>query len=195
VLLTVAGLQVPVIPLVEVVGKIGAVAPLQIAAIAVNVGVITGLTVTEIVFAVAHNPAVGVNVYEPDVVLLSVVGFHVPVIPLVEVVGKRGAVAPLQIAAIVANVGVTIGFTVTVKLVVVTHVPVGVKVYVPVVVLLTVAGFHVPVKPLVEVVGKIGAVAPLQIGAMAANVAVIVGLTVTDNVVVIAHWPALGVKV
>jgi hypothetical protein len=42
VLLTVAGLQVPVIPFVEVVGKIGAVAPLQIAEIGANV-VVTGL--------------------------------------------------------------------------------------------------------------------------------------------------------
>ena len=39
VLLTVAGLQVPVIPLSEVVGKIGAVAPEQIGSIGSNAGV------------------------------------------------------------------------------------------------------------------------------------------------------------
>jgi hypothetical protein len=103
---------------------------------------------------------------------------------------------PAQIVFTMLNVGITFGKTVIVFEAVAKHpTPVAVKIYVPVVVLLTVAGFHVPVKPLVEVVGKIGAVAPLQIGAIAANVAVIVGLTVTDNVVVIAHWPALGVKV
>jgi hypothetical protein len=39
-LLTVAGLQVPVIPLVDVVGNTGAVLPLQIAGTAAKVGVI-----------------------------------------------------------------------------------------------------------------------------------------------------------
>jgi hypothetical protein len=62
VLLTVAGFQVPVMPLVEVVGKTGAAVPLHIAAIALNVGVTNGLTVTVIIFVVAQSPAVGVNV-------------------------------------------------------------------------------------------------------------------------------------
>jgi hypothetical protein len=129
VLLTVAGLQVPVIPLVDVVGKIGAVAPLHIAAIAAKVGVILELTVTDKVVAEAHSPIVGVKVYVALVVLLTVAGLQVPVIPLVEVVGKIGAVAPLHIAAIVANVGVTIGLTVTVMILVVAHNPaVGVKI-------------------------------------------------------------------
>ena len=59
---TVAGAHVPVIPLVDVVGKTGAADPLHIAGTAVNVGVINGLTVTVSVVVVAHNPAVGVNV-------------------------------------------------------------------------------------------------------------------------------------
>jgi hypothetical protein len=59
----------------------------------------------------------------PLAVLLTAAGLHVPVIPLLEVVGKTGAVAPLQIAGIAVNVGVTIGFTVTDKLAVAIQVP------------------------------------------------------------------------
>ena len=59
--------------------------------------------------------------------------------------------------------------------------------YVPVEVLLTVAGAHVPVMPLVDVVGNAGAVVPEHIAAIAAKVGVIFGSTVTVNVVVVAH--------
>ena len=54
VLLMVAGLQVPVIPLVEVVGNVGAEEPEQNAGIAANVGVTLGVTVISIVVVVAH---------------------------------------------------------------------------------------------------------------------------------------------
>ena len=37
--------------------------------------------------------------------------------------------------------------------------------------------------------------APEHIGATAANVGVMLGLTVIVKVVVVAHWPAVGVKV
>ena len=57
-----AGDQLPVIPLVEVVGNADKVAPEQIGATALNVGVIFGLTVIVSVVVVAHCPAVGVNV-------------------------------------------------------------------------------------------------------------------------------------
>ncbi len=57
-----AGDQVPVMPLFEVVGSAVRVAPEQIGATAVNVGVILGLTVMVNVVVVAHRPAVGVNV-------------------------------------------------------------------------------------------------------------------------------------
>ena len=63
------------------------------------------------------------------------------------------------------------------------------------VVVLSKAGDHVPVMPLVEVVGIGVKVVPEQIGATAVNVGVIFGLTVIVKVVVVAHWPALGVKV
>ena len=62
VLLMVAGLQVPVIPLLEVVGSVGATVPAQKAGIAVKVGITFGLTVTSSVVVVAQSPGVGVKV-------------------------------------------------------------------------------------------------------------------------------------
>ena len=49
--------------------------------------------------------------------------------------------------------------------------------------------------PLFDVSGKAVKVAPEQMGATAVNVGVTCGLTVIVNVVVVAHCPALGVKV
>jgi hypothetical protein len=48
--------------------------------------------------------------------LLTTEGFHVPVIPLLDVVGNAGTVPPEQIDKVVpkVNVGVTFGVTVTV---------------------------------------------------------------------------------
>jgi hypothetical protein len=57
------------------------------------------------------------------------------------------------------------------------------------------AGAQVPVIPLLDVVGSGAKVAPEQIGATAVNAGVIFGLTVMVKVVVVAHWPAVGVKV
>ena len=57
------------------------------------------------------------------------------------------------------------------------------------------AGAHVPVIPLFEVVGNADKVAPVQMGATAVKVGVTCGLTVIVKVVVVAHCPALGVKV
>ena len=62
VVLSKAGDQVPVMPLLDVVGNAVSVVPEQIGATAVNVGVIFGLTVMVKVVVVAHCPAVGVNV-------------------------------------------------------------------------------------------------------------------------------------
>jgi acetyl-CoA carboxylase alpha subunit len=61
--------------------------------------------------------------------------------------------------------------------------------------LLAVAGLHVPVILLVDVVGSTGAVVPEQIGSIASNVGLMLGLTVTSIVVVVAHCPASGVNV
>jgi hypothetical protein len=92
--------------------------------------------------------------------------------------------------------GVTAAFTVTLKVVVVAQSPtVGVKVYVPLAVLLTVAGLQVPVIPLVDVVGKTGAVAPLQNAGTAAKVGTVFVFTVTFKVVVVAQSPTVGVNV
>ena len=63
----------------------------------------------------------------------------------------------------------------------------GVKVYMPLVVLLTVAGDHVPLIPLEEVEGKAVAVPPLQIAASAVKLGVILGLMVCVRVAVVAH--------
>ena len=65
------------------------------------------LTVTVRVVVLAQEPAAGVNVYVPLAVLLTVDGFQVPVMPLVEVSGNTGLVAPLQMGATGLNVGVT----------------------------------------------------------------------------------------
>ena len=63
------------------------------------------------------------------------------------------------------------------------------------VVLSTVAGDQVPVIPLFEVVGRTGAVDPVQIGFIAVKVGVMLELTVTSKVAVVAQWPAVGVNV
>ena len=188
-LLTTAGVQVPVIPLIDVFGNTGAAVPEQIGAITAKVGVTAGVTVTSIVVVVAHWPASGVNVYVPLAVLLTTAGTHVPVIPFVDVNGNTGAIAPLQIGVTAAKVGVMIGFTVTVNDVVVAHCPAsGVNVYVPLTVLLTVAGVQVPIIPLSDVEGNTGAAVPEQIGAIAAKVGVTFGATVISKVVVaVAH--------
>ena len=61
-------------------------------------------------------------------------------------------------------------------------------------VLLITDGFQVPEIPFVEVVGKIGAVLPEQSVFVIENVGVIELPTVTFNVNVVAHCPAVGVK-
>jgi len=49
--------------------------------------------------------------------------------------------------------------------------------------------------PFVDVPGNGDKVVPEQIGATAANVGVVLALTVIANVAVVAHWPGSGVKV
>ena len=55
-------------PFVETGGNGGAVAPVQIVSDVPKskTGVMVGVTVTVNVVVVAHNPAVGVNVYTPE---------------------------------------------------------------------------------------------------------------------------------
>ena len=123
-----AGAQVPVIPLVDVVGSGVKVAPEQIGPTAVNVGVILELTTIVIVAGVAHCPGSGVKVYVV-VVVLSKAGAQAPVIPLLEVVGKGVKVAPEQIGPTAVNAGVMLELTTIVIVAAVAHCPaVGVKV-------------------------------------------------------------------
>ena len=62
-------------------------------------------------------------------------------------------------------------------------------------VLLTVAGFQLPVIPFVDVVGSVGEIDPVQIGFTAAKVGVMLELTITSKVVVAAHCPVTGVNI
>ena len=106
-------------PLVDIVGKVGTVLPAQIVSDdpKLNAGVSIGFTVTVNVIVAAHCPGSGVNVYTPELVLLTTVGLHAPVIPFVDVVGKLGTTPPSQIVSELPklNAGVIIGFTVTVN--------------------------------------------------------------------------------
>ena len=61
-LLSKAGDQVPVIPLLDVVGSGAKAVPVQIGLTAVKVGVVNGFTVIIRVAVVAQRPAVGVKV-------------------------------------------------------------------------------------------------------------------------------------
>jgi hypothetical protein len=126
-LLTVAGLQLPVIPFMEVPGNAGTVPPEQIVRLVpkLNVGVVLDPTVTVKVVDTAHCAADGVNVYVPDAVLLTVAGLQLPVIPFVDVPGNAGTEPPEQIVREVPklNAGVTLGLTVTVNTSVVAQTP------------------------------------------------------------------------
>jgi hypothetical protein len=127
-------------------------------------------------------------------------GLHVPVMLLDDVVGNVGTPDPAQIVSEVPKlkVGVTFALTVTVKVTGMAQMPAaGVNVYVPEFKLLTVAGLHVPETPLMDVAGNEGTLPPEQMlrEVPKLNVGVVFGLTVTANVVFVAHWPAAGVNV
>jgi hypothetical protein len=126
-LLTVAGLHVPVTPLSDVFGNVGTEPPAQIFKLLPKpkVGATFGFTVTLNVVGRAHKPAVGVNVYVPEILLSTLRGLHVPVMPFVDVVGKDGTDCPAQIVRLVPklNVGATFGVTVTVNVAVVAQSP------------------------------------------------------------------------
>lgn len=121
VLLTVAGLQVPGIPFADVAGRTGAGEPLQRGDIAANVGVTGALTVMLMVDGTAHCPVDGVNVYVPDIILLTVEGVHVPETPLFDVGGSTGAAEPEQMDAIGVNEGIATAFIVTVSVTIEAH--------------------------------------------------------------------------
>ncbi len=114
----------------------------------------------------AHCPASGVKVYVPLLALSTIAGDHEPERELLEEVGNEGTIPPEQILKVVPNenVGVVCGVIVTVNVVMLAHCPApGVKVYVPLLALSTIAGDHVPVMELLEEVGNAGTVPPEQI--------------------------------
>jgi hypothetical protein len=172
-------------PLLDVNGNTGATEFKHSGPMAVNTGVICASMVISNVYVVV-----------PTTDVLIEVGDQVPVMPLLDIAGNTGAAELRQSEPNGLNVGVIIGLTVTSIVVVVAHWPAsGVNVYVPLAVLLTAAGDQVPVMPLVDVVGNVGATEPEQIGATASKVGVALGFTVTVNVAVVAHCPASGVNV
>ena len=61
--------------------------------------------------------------------------------------------------------------------------------------MLTIAGIQIPLIPLDEVDGKIGAVLPLQISLSVAKLGNNFSVIVWVSEVAIAHWLASGVKV
>ena len=61
--------------------------------------------------------------------------------------------------------------------------------------MLSSAGVHEPVMPLLEVVGSGAKVAPEHIGATAVKAGIVLLFTVMVKVVVVAHCPAVGVNV
>lgn len=157
-----------------------------------NAGVMFGFTVTANVAAVAHCPAAGVNVYVPEFWLSTMEGFHVPVTPFADVAGKVGTELPEHTVSEVPklNVGDNIEFTVTVNVTGDVHPPAdGVNVYTPELELLTTAGLHVPLIPLVDVLGSPGTEPPLQMVSELPklNVGVVIGFTVTVKVTGTAH--------
>src|SRR5690606_18520028 len=85
---------------------------------------------------------------------------------------------------VIVSVNSAVGNTVTLIVAGPTQAPVllGVKVYIPDAVLLTTAGVHVPLKPLIEVAGSIGAGLPSQNGAIGVKLGVIWLLTVMPTV-------------
>lgn len=196
----VAGVQVPVIPLVAVVGNAGAVAFWHKDPIALNVGTTCVVISTSNVDTAAHWPAAGVNVYVfvPGRVVLMVAGVHVPVMPFVEVAGNAGAVEFWHSGPMPANVAVRRALTTTAMVTGVPHSSAaGVNVYVvvPGVAVLIVAGLQVPLIPLVDVAGNTGAAAFWHNGPICVNTGPLWSVTWMFMVTGSPHCPAAGVNV
>jgi hypothetical protein len=172
-----AGLQVPVTPSREDAGNNGATEFWHNGPIWVKVGVICVAMVIFIVNPRPHWPAFGVNVYivVPTAEVLMVAGFHVPIIPLVEVNGNAGAIEFRQNGPIASNVGVIWSVTVMLKVVEDPHWPAsGVNVYIVVpAVTVLIVGLQLPVIPLLETFGNWGGVEFRHSGPTASNVGVI----------------------
>ena len=122
-------------------------------------------------------------------------GLHVPVKPLVEVVGKSEMAVPAQNGPKGSKDGVIGSEMTMVRVVATPHWPaLGVKVY-SVVCVLSMAGLQEPVIPSLDVVGKPEMAAPTQNEPTAVKVGVISVPIVMVNVAGNAHWFTSGVKV
>ena len=114
--------HVPLMPLEEVVGSAGIDAPIQYGPTDEKVGATLGVITMVNDVDTAHCPALGVKVYCVVVVLLMGED-QVPLMPLLEVVGRAGMEAPLQYGPTAEKVGVVLGVMVTVKVVDTAHCP------------------------------------------------------------------------
>ena len=121
----VAGLHVPLTPLFDTAGSAGAPEFWHNGPICVNAGVSSVVMVISIVATAAHCPAAAVNVYVvvPMADVLITAGLHVPVMPLLDVVGNAGAVLFWHNGPICVNVGITCAFTIMLKEAGVAHCP------------------------------------------------------------------------
>ena len=110
-MLIVAGLHVPVNPLIDVAGSDGGVLFWQREPIGLKVGVTCDVITTVIVVGAPHWLVDGVNVYVdvPAEAVLIVAGLQVPVTPFVDVVGNAGAVLFWHNGPICVNVGAATG--------------------------------------------------------------------------------------
>ncbi len=190
VLSIVAGSQEPIMPIGEVVAKLGATVPEHTSGIATNEGLILGaVTFTFNVCVVAHCPAFGVNTYDPEFALSIEAGNQEPIMPIGEVVAKLGATVPEQTSGIATNEGLILGaVTFTFNVCVVAHCPAsGVNSYVPEAVLSIVGGVHKPVIPFGAIVSKLGTVVPAQMDGIGVKSGKIGFEIVTTTVVGIAQ--------
>lgn len=111
---------------------------------------------------------------------------------------NAGTIAPSYTVVSVLTAIDGIVFTSRVKLVPTAHCPAdGVNVYVPLDILSTTAGLHVPLIPFVDVLGNGGTAAPVQIDwkVPKLKVGVTIGFTVTVNVNGSTHCPGAGVNI
>lgn len=107
-----AGDQVPVYPLMEVVGNALNELPKHMGATVENVGVILGLTTMVWLASLVQPPEVGVKVYRV-VCVLFIAGDQVPVMELLDTNGRGFNTSPEHIDATGSNSGETESITCT----------------------------------------------------------------------------------
>jgi hypothetical protein len=99
----VAGNQVPFTPFGEAASNVGTEAPEQIGATSAKSGIVGALIVTLRVCKFEHSPALGVNIYDPELILSITDGDQIPFTPFGEITAKLGDKDPEQYEAVVGN--------------------------------------------------------------------------------------------